>query len=138
MPRDSFVDLFYGYPVELIMDWCCVSYDTAVSLKKGQKPSRRVLKLFELHRDGRVLGPEWDGWGVRKDVLCDPEGRETTQSQLRAYPIIWQLAREYGRQNSTADATITRLASYQRKPTAEKPAHPAPARQRSRRIAGRG
>lgn len=64
-----------------------------------------------LHRDGRILTDEWQGWGVLKGKLCDPEGHELTQGQLRAYAIVWQLAAEYGKSNSTAGDTLVRLAS---------------------------
>jgi hypothetical protein len=72
--------LFYGYPPELIARWCGVSKQTAILYKTGvRKPSRQALRLFVLHRDGRVLGPEWGEWAVHKDKLVSPEGQETTQ-----------------------------------------------------------
>jgi hypothetical protein len=128
MSRSSSINLFYGYPVELLMQWCCVGRSTAINLKNGQKPSKRILKLFELHRDGRVLGDEWDGWAVRKGMLCDPEGHETTQAQLRAYPFVWQLAHEYTRQNEAARTELSRLIAWQLKAAA--PANPPQRQQR--------
>lgn len=87
--------LFYGYPPELIARWCGVSEHTALLYKTGaRKPSRQALRLFVLHRDGRVLGPEWREWFVHKNKLVSPEGQETTQSQLNAYWLVMQLARE--------------------------------------------
>jgi len=57
--------LFYGYAPELIVRWCGVSMQTALLYKSGvRKPSRQALRLFTLHRDGRVLGPEWREWSV--------------------------------------------------------------------------
>jgi hypothetical protein len=41
-----------------------------------------------------VLGAEWYGWHVKKNLLVDPEGNATTQGQLRAYYYVYQLARE--------------------------------------------
>lgn len=85
--------LFYGYPPELIAQWCGVTAHTAYLYKIGaRKPSKHVMRLFVLHRDGRVLGPEWREWAVRKDRLVSPEGQETTQGQLAAYWLIVQLA----------------------------------------------
>ena len=47
--------LFYGYPVELIADWCAASRHTAYLYKIGaRKPSKQALRLFVLNRDGRV------------------------------------------------------------------------------------
>ena len=95
--------LFYGYPPELIARWCGVSEQTALQYKTGvRKPSRQALRLFVLHRDGRVLGPEWREWSVQKDDLVSPEGQETTQGQLNAYWLIMQLARELARDNRKA------------------------------------
>ena len=85
--------LFYGYPPELIAQWCGVTSHTAYLYKIGaRKPSKQVMRLFVLHRDGRVLGPEWREWAVRKDRLVSPEGEETTQGQLAAYYLVMQLA----------------------------------------------
>ena len=87
--------LFYGYPPELIARWCGVSAHTALLYKTGaRRPSRQALRLFVLHRDGRVLGPEWREWSVHKDKLVSPEGQETTHGQLNAYWLVMQLARE--------------------------------------------
>lgn len=113
MPSTHPSNLFWGYSVELLMEWCCVGRSTAINLKNGQKPSKRVLKLFELHRDGRVLDQSWDGWRAYKGKLYDPEGHETSQAQLRAWPFVWQLAQEYGRQNAAARDELTRLISWQ-------------------------
>jgi hypothetical protein len=96
--------LFYGYPVELIQLWCGVSRQTAYLYKIGaRKPSKAALRLFVLHRDGRVLGPGWDGWTIRQDRLLDPDDNETTQNQLRAYWIVVQLARELARDAGRLD-----------------------------------
>ena len=96
--------LFYGYPVELIQSWCGVSRQTAYLYKIGTStPSKSAVRLFVLHRDGRVLGPEWTRWTIRKDQLIDPEGNGTTQSQLRAYWMLIQLARELARDAGRID-----------------------------------
>jgi hypothetical protein len=87
--------LFYGYPPELIARWCGVSQRTALLYKTGvRKPSRQALRLFTLHRDGRVLTSAFRDWAVHNDKLVNPEGQEYTQGQLRAYQIVMQLARE--------------------------------------------
>ena len=67
--------IFYGYPVELIQAWCGVSRQTACLYKIGApRPSKASVRLFVLHRDGRVLGAGWQGWSIRKDQLVDPDG----------------------------------------------------------------
>ena len=102
--------LFYGYPAELIARWCGVSVQTAKLYKSGaRKPSRQVLKIFVLHRDGRVLGPEWREWSVRGDKLVSPEGQESTHGQLNAYWLVMQLARELARDNPIATEEFWRL-----------------------------
>ena len=102
--------IFYGYPVELIRDWCHVSQQTAYLYKIGsRKPSRQALRLFILHRDGRVLGPEWRDWSVHKDKLVNPFGQESTHGQLNAYWLIMQLARELARDNQKATEEFFRI-----------------------------
>src|SRR5687768_2705977 len=57
--------VFYGYPVELIQRRCSVSRQTAYLHKTGvRKPSKQALRLFVLHRDGRVLDDYWKGFAV--------------------------------------------------------------------------
>jgi hypothetical protein len=94
--------VFYGYPLELIARWCGVSAQTALLYKTGaRKPSRQALRLFTLHRDRRVLGPEWNEWVVKGDRLVSPEDNEFTQGQLRAYILVMQLARELASKDPT-------------------------------------
>jgi hypothetical protein len=86
--------VFYGYPAELVAEWCGVSLATARLYKAGKrKPSKPVVKLFLLHRDRRVLGPEWNGWIVKPGSIVDPDNNETSRSQLHNYFWIVQLAR---------------------------------------------
>lgn len=86
--------LFYGYPPELIAQWCHVSASTAYLYKLGQrKPSRQAVRLFVLHRDRRILTDEWKGWLVKPEVLVDPEGNETSRDLLRNYAVMLQFAR---------------------------------------------
>ncbi len=90
----SILSVFYGYPDHLIAQWCGVSVRTAADYKSGKsRPSKAVMRLFLLHRENRVLGPEWKGWRIKPDGLVDPDGNETTQAQLRAYFFIVQFAR---------------------------------------------
>ena len=91
--------IFYGYPAELVAEWCCVSLRTARALKAGKrKPSPTVAKLFLLHRDRRVLGPEWRGWVITPKSIVDPDGAETSRIQLHGYWLIMQYAREIARE----------------------------------------
>lgn len=102
--------IFYGYSVELIQAWCGVSRPTAYLYKIGaRKPSKLARRLFVLHRDGRVLGPEWRDWAVHKNKLVSPEGQETTQSQLSAYWLVMQLARELTKDDPAARKEFYRI-----------------------------
>ena len=104
------LSLFYGYPAELVARWCGVSVSTAAAWKANKrKPSRQALRIFTLHRDGRVLGDAWDGWEVRDGVIRDPEGNVTTARQLRHYAFIVQLAAELASRDPQAKADFERL-----------------------------
>lgn len=95
------LSIFYGYPEQLIARWCGVSVSTARLYKSGvRKPSRQALRLFTLHRDGRVLGDEWKGFAVREGNLVDPQGQEFTAGQLNSHWLIVQLARELASNDS--------------------------------------
>lgn len=110
-PRKSIASLlFYGYPPELIAQWCGVTVHTAYLYKIGaRKPSRQVQRLFVLHRDGQVLGPEWRDWKVHKNRLVSPEGQETTQGQLAAYWLIVQLASDLASRDPEAREEYCRI-----------------------------
>jgi len=70
-----------------------VSLATAKLNKSGQrKASRAVLRLFTLHRDGRVLGSAWKGWKASKDSIADPDGNVTSVRQLAMYFFVMQYA----------------------------------------------
>lgn len=102
--------VFYGYPPELIAEWCLVELDTARRWKRFEAtPSRQAMRLFELHRDRKILGAEWRGWIVKGDLLCDPENHETTQGQLRAYFHVYQLMHQLMRENPEAQAAFAAI-----------------------------
>jgi hypothetical protein len=123
--RHSTKELFYGYPDWAIAEWCCVHIQTARHWKSGiRKPGPSALKLFMLHRDERILTDEWGGFSVRKGKLVGPEGNEIDQAQLRVYPLVWQLAAEYGRLNPGANEMFARII--------DRLAKPQPARARDR------
>lgn len=51
----------YGAAAESIADWCAVNCHTAALNRSGQRVIwKQALRLFLLHRDGRVLADEWD------------------------------------------------------------------------------
>ena len=95
------LSIFYGYPEQLVAQWCGVSLHTARLYKSGaRKPSRQSLRLFTLHRDGRVLDQKyWRGFSVNKGKLVDPSGREFDSGQLSAHWLIVQLAQELARKD---------------------------------------
>lgn len=103
-PRNSVSLLFYSYPPRVIAAWCGVTLHHAYRLKAGtSKPSTSVLRLFELHARGRVLGAEWKHWRVLGDRLVDPEGGDFTENRLRGYHMMMQYAAELAR-NAGDDA----------------------------------
>jgi hypothetical protein len=72
---------FYGYPAEILVEWCCISLGTALKLKNGQrKATKPVMRLFELHRDGRVLDDAWSGFRCVRGELWGPDGRSFSPS----------------------------------------------------------
>jgi Putative ATPase subunit of terminase (gpP-like) len=92
--------VFQGYPAELIAQWCGVDPATAALWKQNKrKASRQALRLFTLHRDGRILGDAWRGWAVRDGQIFDPDGNGTTEPQLRGYWIMMQYAAELARRD---------------------------------------
>lgn len=104
--------ILYGVPAETIRDLCGVSLRQALAYKQGKaKPSAAVLKLVTLHIEGRILGDAFAGWSARGAELVDPEGHHTTQAQLRAYPFVWQLARDLARGDPIATAALDRYSS---------------------------
>jgi len=87
--------MFYGYPAELIAEWCCVSLSTAFAYKSGRlKPGKSVARLFELHRDRKVLPASWKRWLVKPDAIVDPEGNETNRNLLLNYRLMMQYAHD--------------------------------------------
>lgn len=85
--------IFYGYPPELIARWCGVTVDSAKLYKSGaRRASRAVLRLFTLHRDGRVLGDGWEGWQARAGTIAGPDGNVISERQLIAYFYVMQFA----------------------------------------------
>jgi len=87
--------MFYGFPADLIAEWCCVALSTAFAYKSGRlKPSKPAAKLFRLHRDRMVLTPEWRGWVVTQNAVVDPEGNETPRNLIRNYYLMLQYCRE--------------------------------------------
>ena len=83
-PR-TVLSIFYGYPDEVVAAWCGITAAAVRQYKTGKrKPSRTVVRLFMLHREGRVLGAQWKGWQVKPDSLVDPEGNETRPPEAAA------------------------------------------------------
>jgi hypothetical protein len=94
------LNLFYGYPAELIAEWCGVALSTAYAYKTGRlKPSKPPAKLFLLHRDRRTLTAEWRGWRITRDAIVDPEGNATSRCLLRNYFLMLQYAGELVRRS---------------------------------------
>lgn len=90
--------VFYGVPAFVIAEVCGVAQSTARSYKNGtRRPARSVVRLMQLWRDGRILGPEWKHWTVRKELIISPEGEEMSQGRLRAYSTCMQLLYELTR-----------------------------------------
>ena len=86
---------FYGYPAELIAEWCGVSVGTAQHYKAGRrKPPTPVLRLFRLYRDGKVLGKGWEEYRVKDQKLLGPDGRDVRPSDIVLMGLVWQALAE--------------------------------------------
>ena len=89
------LNMFYGYPAELIAEWCSVARSTVYAWKTGfLKPSKPAAKLFRLHRDRMMLTSEWRGWFVTRNAIVDPDGNETPRCLLHNYYLVMQYCRD--------------------------------------------
>ncbi len=103
--------IFYGVPAEIISEVCGVTLRQARAYKRGTAQAHAsVIQLVTLHTEGRILGDAFAGWQTRGAELMDPEGHRTSQSMLRAYAFVWQLARELARQDPVAMESLDRIA----------------------------
>jgi hypothetical protein len=108
--RESFKDLCYGIPVDLIATWCAVDIQTARHYKAGTRtPGKAAFKLFALHLSGQILPADWDGISFRDGQMWDPYGKPFTRAQLRLYGIAWQIFREWTRDDAERRATLDDL-----------------------------
>lgn len=86
---------FYGYPAEVIAEWCGVSVGTAQHYKAGRrKPPIPVLRLFRLYRDGKVLDREWKDFRISKGYLYALDGRPVRPSDILLMNLVWQALAE--------------------------------------------
>lgn len=84
-------DLFSGYQVEEIMRVCVVSEATARHFKRGsRRPSPQAQRLWWLHLQGRVLGPEWRRFRVYKQSLVDDAGNQYFEDEIASIPFLHQ------------------------------------------------
>jgi hypothetical protein len=108
--RESFKDLSYGIPVDLIATWCAVDIQTARHWKAGtREPGKGAWKLFGLHINGQILPADWEGFSFREGLMWDPYGKPFTRAQLRLYGIAWQIFREWTRDDAERRATLDDL-----------------------------
>ena len=110
MKTAKLFNIFYGTPAKVIADCCMVSLNTAYQWKRGDRqPGPQSLRLFLLHRHGRVLGNDWEGWSSQGDALSDPDGNRTTIRQLLVYPYVYQLCAELVRDDPKRREMFDRL-----------------------------
>lgn len=82
---------FYGYPAEVIAEWCGVSVGTAEHYKAGRrKPPTPVLRLFRLYRDGKVLDEAWKDFRISQGKLFGVDGRPVRPSDIVLVGLLWQ------------------------------------------------
>ena len=99
---------FYGYPPEVIAEWCGVSVGTAEHYKAGRrKPPTPVLRLFRLYRDGKILGPEWAGYKVVGEEMFGADGRNLRPNDIVLMGLVWQALAEM---DNTAYHNILQMA----------------------------
>jgi hypothetical protein len=107
---ETFKNLCYGFPVDLIATWCAVDIQTARHWKAGtREPGRSAYKLFALHVNGQILPADWEGFSFRDSQMWDPYGKPFTRAQLRLYGIAWQIFREWTRDDADRRATLDDL-----------------------------
>ena len=88
---------FYGYPAELIAEWCGVSIGTAEHYKAGRrKAPTPVLRLWRLYRDRRVLSDDaWDGFRVINNQIFAPgDSRPMNPEHFYLWGLVWQALAE--------------------------------------------
>ena len=86
---------FYGFPAEVIAEWCGVSVGSAEHYKAGRrKPPTPVLRLFRLYRDGKVLGKEWDQYKIVKEKIFSPDGRFVAEAHISHLAVVCQMLAE--------------------------------------------
>jgi hypothetical protein len=86
---------FYGYPAEVIAEWTGVSVGSAAHFKAGRRtPPTPVLRLFRQHRDGKVLGKQWEGYKIVGGKMFGPDGRIVRPSDIALMGLIWQALAE--------------------------------------------
>jgi len=108
--RTKFQELCYGYPIDLIAQWCCVDLKTARHYKAGtRRPGRAALTLFALHLDGAILPAEWRGFSFRGGLMWDPYGKPLSHGVLRAYQLGVQLMREWARGDAERTRTLDEI-----------------------------
>jgi hypothetical protein len=108
--RTKFQELCYGYPIDLIAQWCCVDLKTARHYKAGtRRPGKAALTLFALNRDGAILPAEWQGFSFRGGTMWDPYGKPLTQGVLRAYQLGLQMMREWARGDADRTRTLDEI-----------------------------
>ena len=93
LKKPSVLNMFYGYPAELVAAWCCISIQTAHRYKLNTlKPSQQSVALFRLHADKRIVPRDWVGWKFHDGKLFNAEDVPLTRAQLEAYQFVYQLA----------------------------------------------
>ena len=86
---------FYGYPAEVIAEWCGVSIGTAEHYKVSRrKPPTPVLRLFRLYRDGKILDGAWQDFRVVKGKLHSAHGPPVAPSDVMLMGLVWQALAE--------------------------------------------
>ena len=102
---------FYGFPAEVIAEWCGVSVGTAEHYKAGRrKPPTTVLRLFRLYRDGKVLDDDWREYKIVKGKLFGPDGRSVRPSDIVLMGLVWQALAEKDSESYFAILEQTRRA----------------------------
>ena len=80
-----------------------MSAQSAEHYKAGRrKPSNRVLKLFRLQRDGKVLGDAWEDYRVIDERLFGLDGKSIRPTDIALWELVWQIAAEADRERYRA------------------------------------
>ena len=95
--KNEKLDIFYGYPAELVAEWYCVAISTAHVYKTGRlTPSKPAAKLFRLHRDRMVPTRKWRAWFMTRAAQIGLVGLDKLHNLARTVRSVAEALQTIG------------------------------------------